>query len=50
MICRACGKDLKLGELIYSKRKQKYYCKECTVRYGHLTKRTIEKFIEVKTK
>lgn len=50
MICRTCGKHLGLGELIYSKRKQKYYCSKCTVKYGHLPKRKIEQFIEVKSK
>lgn len=50
MNCRNCDKKLTLGDLIYSKRKQKYYCINCTVKFGHLTEKFIEKFIEVKSK
>ncbi len=50
MNCRNCDTKLTLGDLIYSKRKQKYYCIKRTIKFGHLTEKFIEKFIEVKSK
>jgi len=45
-LCHQCTKKFKFGDLIYSKRHEKYYCKDCTIMLHLLDNRILNRFME----
>jgi len=44
--CNQCKTEFKFGDLIYSKRHERYYCKDCTIKLHLLETRSLNRLME----
>lgn len=44
--CKQCNNEFSFGDLIYSKRHCKYYCKECSLLLNLIDRKVVDAFLE----